>query len=66
MSDNTCTKCNGTGWYAYDHNHSKVCEMCCDHNKGWWELTEGYSGYIEGRDNRCCLNGCGTMLRDVT
>jgi hypothetical protein len=51
-----CAKCNGTGWYQYDHNHSKVCEVCCKHDKGFWELEEHY-----GEDNGklCCLNGCG-------
>ena len=60
-----CAKCKGTGWYHYDHNHSKKCECCCSHVEGWWELTEHYAGYIEGADNRCCLNGCGTMKREL-
>lgn len=52
----TCPKCNDTGWYAYDHNHSKVCEACCPHDKGWWELQEHY-----GKNNGklCCRRGCG-------
>ena len=61
----TCTKCNDTGWYACDHNHKKVCDACCPHDKGWWELTDSYQGYKEGEDNRCCIRGCGTMLRDL-
>lgn len=60
-----CKKCDGTGRYAYDKNHTKICEDCCKHEKGWWELTEVYGGYIEGSDNRCCVNGCGAMYRDV-
>ena len=63
-----CKKCNGTGWYQYTTRgtpHSKVCEACCKHDKGWWELTEHYQGYIEGTDNRCCNAGCGTMYRDL-
>lgn len=63
MSD--CSKCNGTGWYQYDRNHSKVCDGCCTHFKGWWELTEHYAGYEKGKDNRCCLSGCGMMYRDL-
>ena len=59
-----CNKCNGTGYYKYDHNHSKICEYCCSHDQGWWELTEGYAGYIEGADNRCCKAGCGMLFRD--
>ena len=28
--EKVCLKCNGSGWYRYDHNHSKVCEyLCC-------------------------------------
>lgn len=60
-----CPKCNGTGWYNYDHNHSTVCNECCTHSEGWWEVTKHYNGYIEGSDNRCCKNGCGTMKRDI-
>ena len=61
-----CAKCGGTGWYAYDHNHSQVCDACCKHDAGWWELTEAFVGYEAGADNRCCKAGCGTMYRDVT
>jgi len=60
-----CVKCNGMGWYQYDHNHSTICDKCCTHDQGWWELTENYSYYIEGADNRCCEKGCGTMARDL-
>lgn len=60
-----CKKCNGTGWYLYDEHHSTVCEQCCPHDKGWWEVTEHYTGYLEGADNRCCRAGCGTMYRDL-
>jgi hypothetical protein len=62
---NLCQKCNGTGWYPYDENHHKACEACCDHAKGWWLLTEGFAGYIDGDDNRCCKAGCGTLARDL-
>lgn len=64
MSD-VCSKCNGTGWYAYDHNHSKICEHCCTHPDGWWELTEHYYRYEKDKDNACCRKGCGTMRRDL-
>ena len=60
-----CKKCNDTGWYNYDHNHSKVCEACCTHSEGWWELTEHYAGYIKDANNNCCKAGCGTMQRDL-
>lgn len=60
-----CKRCEGTGWWKYDHNHSQVCPACCTHHEGWWELTENYGGYAEGKDNRCCKAGCGTMARDL-
>ncbi len=65
MGKYNCTTCNDTGWYSYDDNHSKVCEVCCTHDEGWWELTEGFAGYKEGEDNRCCLKGCGTLRRNL-
>ncbi len=60
-----CKKCNGEGSYMYSHNHGKICEYCCTHDKGWWELTEDFSGYEEGGNNNCCRKGCGMMQRDV-
>ncbi len=65
VEEEVCHKCQGTGWHRYDENHSKKCSVCCKHTKGWWVLTEEYSGYIEGSDNRCCKDGCGTMRRDL-
>lgn len=50
-----CTKCEDTGWFAYDHNHSTVCDACCKHDQGWWLLTESHS--YPGM--HCCRNGCG-------
>lgn len=61
----TCPKCHGTGWRQYDHNHAQVCAACCKHDQGWWELTEHYHGYEEGKDNACCKAGCGTRRRDL-
>lgn len=61
----TCPKCNGTGWWQYDHNHSAICAACCEHDQGWWNLTEMYAGYEKGKDNACCKLGCGTMRRDL-
>jgi hypothetical protein len=60
-----CPKCQGTGWYKYDENHSTICSSCCPHTGGWWTLTPHYHGYIEGSDNSCCRDGCGTMKRDL-
>ncbi len=63
-----CKKCNGTGWYQYDDIHSTICNKCCQHDQGWWELEKEFHGksYIDGADNFCCRNGCGTMRRDIS
>jgi hypothetical protein len=55
-----CPKCHGTGEYMYDHNHGTICNECCRHDRGWWLLTQGYSGWREGRETWCCVAGCGT------
>lgn len=60
-----CKKCGGSGAYQYDDRHTKLCEACCTHPEGWWELTEHYVSYQKGADNRCCQRGCGTMARDL-
>jgi hypothetical protein len=59
MGNNNCEKCHGTGWYPYSTGgtpHSKICEVCCKHDKGFFELKESY-----GEDNgkMCCMAGCG-------
>jgi len=64
-ADKVCLKCHGIGFVRYDENHGTVCDACCKHEKGWWELTPGFAGYIEGADNGCCMAGCGTMRRDL-
>lgn len=60
-----CPVCNGAGHYSYDDNHSKLCEFCCPHDQGWFELTEIYGNYIEGGDNGVCRRGCGQLRRDL-
>ena len=61
----SCKKCNDTGWYMYDHNHSTICDICCKHDKGWFNVSEHQHGYIPDSDNACCLAGCGVMRRDI-
>lgn len=58
-------ECKGTGWRPYDRNHTQVCEFCCKHDPGWWELTPSSAGYKKGENNLCCKAGCGTMKRDL-
>jgi len=60
-----CHKCKGTGWFQYSYDHSTVCNMCCKHDEGWWDLTEDYSRYKKDADNGCCIKGCGTLRRDL-
>lgn len=53
-----CPRCGGRGWYAYDENHGKPCEVCCQHDKGVWQLREHYR-YLN--EKWCCRAGCGTV-----
>ena len=54
-----CPRCGGAGWYKYDSNHGKPCEVCCDHGRGWWQLpTEGYGDHAGWW---CCKAGCGEV-----
>jgi hypothetical protein len=73
MSSNTnkeekkCEKCKGEGWYQYSGfnggtPHSTICDECCTHDKGFWELKEYYG---KNNDKMCCLNGCG-FIREKT
>lgn len=57
----TCVKCGDTGWYAYDHNHSKICDACCTHNQGVWLLTHHYRDAGEW----CCRAGCGETWKGI-
>jgi hypothetical protein len=57
-----CAKCSGTRWVQYDENHSKICDACCKHASGWWELKEHY-GINNGK--MCCTAGCG-FVREKT
>lgn len=59
-----CPKCHGTGKYMYDHNHGTICDLCCQHDRGWWLLTEGYAGWRPGRETWCCRAGCGAKRDD--
>ena len=65
MSENktttTCPKCAGTGWYHYSHNHSKPCEVCCQHDKGYWQLHEHYG---DKNGKWACLAGCGNVRNE--
>lgn len=59
-----CLKCNDTGFFYYDKNHTVKCDACCKHSSGY-KLTKDHYGYIEGINNMCCDDGCGTMMRDL-
>ena len=58
-----CPKCHGSGTFMYDKEHSTICNECCKHTLGWWELVEHY-----GKNNgkMCCLAGCGFVrLKEI-
>lgn len=59
MKKKDCPKCKGKGSYMYDENHGTICDLCCDHDKGWWLLKTHY-----GKNNgkMCCLTGCGKTI----
>lgn len=67
FKNSVCKKCNGEGWYQYSTRgtpHFTRCDKCCKHT-GWFDVVRGQSGFDENKDNRCCLDGCGTMRRDL-
>jgi len=51
-----CEKCNGVGTYMYDENHGTICDLCCPHVDGSWQLLEHYG---ERNGQWCCMGGCG-------
>lgn len=54
-----CPKCGGAGVYAFGYNDMALCDLCCKHNVGWWQLEGNY-----GRDNGrwACKAGCGLIV----
>lgn len=58
----TCTKCNSTGHYHYDEHHAKICEICCLHSQGRWEIPYGTAGHRPGKKTWACSTGCGAMF----
>ena len=60
-ADPDCPQCQGKGTYMYDHNHGTICDLCCQHGKGWWQLT-GLWGKNNGK--WCCKSGCGKMITE--
>ena len=57
-ADRDCPGCHGTGVYRYDERHLAICNLCCKHNQGWWQL-EGAYGPDNGR--WACKAGCGKI-----
>jgi hypothetical protein len=58
-ADRDCPKCQGTGVYRRDERHVAICDACCKHNQGWWQL-EGAYGPDNGR--WACKAGCGIIV----
>lgn len=57
-----CPKCHGKGYYSYDHNHAKPCELCCEHLGGWYKLDKKY--YDRDGGKHACSDGCGAIRED--
>jgi len=55
-----CLQCHGAGAYMYDHNHGTICNQCCRHNMGWWQLSERHSQ----PGMWCCKAGCEFVRAD--
>lgn len=58
-ADPACPKCHGTGIIQRDDRHVAICDACCKHNQGWWQL-EGAYGADNGR--WACKAGCGIIV----
>src|SRR3546814_269463 len=58
-ADPDCPKCNATGVYQHSDRRLALCDLCCKHNRGWWQLEGAY-----GKDNGrwACKAGCGLIL----
>jgi hypothetical protein len=58
-ADRDCPKCDGTGIYRVGDQNVAICDLCCKHNQGWWQL-EGAYGPDNGR--WACKAGCGNII----
>jgi len=58
-ADPDCAKCGGAGVWSIAEGQLAVCDFCCKHNQGWWQLEGGY-----GPDNGrwACKAGCGVIV----
>ena len=58
-ADPDCPKCKASGIYQRSDRYLAICDMCCKHNQGWWQLEGGY-----GADNGrwACKAGCGMIV----
>lgn len=58
-ADPACPKCHGSGVYYISERTIAVCDRCCKHNQGWWQLESVY-----GADNGrwACKAGCGAVV----
>ncbi len=56
-----CPKCQGVGWYRYDEIHSTVCDLCCKHDQGWFQLSEHYGS----NNGKWCCKACGKLVDEL-
>lgn len=55
-----CPQCHGQGQWiytTYGTPHGTICNLCCKHNMGWWQLSECHGAENAGK--WCCKAGCG-------
>lgn len=61
-----CPKCLGTGRYCYTTRgtpHFTICDLCCRHDRGWWQLS--MEGYGKDGGKFCCRAGCGKVVESL-
>ena len=58
-ADRDCPTCQGAGVYRVNDRAMAICDLCCKHNQGWWQL-EGAYGSDNGR--WACKLGCGKIV----
>lgn len=62
-ADPRCKTCSGTGVRRTGGGSLVICDACCPHNQGWWQLE---SAYGENNGRWACKAGCGHIVDTPT